>query len=81
MPNEKLLTEMGNFNEKSVEAGIMKAGEGLKPTSQGVRVHFQGAERTVTDGPFAERNDRLGASLPQSDDQRSVEDQRSRYVG
>lgn len=54
MPDEKLMTDMGNFNEKLVEAGIMKAGEGLKPSSQGVRVHFQGSDRTVTDGPFAE---------------------------
>jgi uncharacterized glyoxalase superfamily protein PhnB len=54
MPSEKLLTEMGSFNEELVKAGIMKAGEGLKPSSTGVRVRFSGANRMVTDGPFAE---------------------------
>ncbi|QDS88015.1 hypothetical protein EC9_22010 [Rosistilla ulvae] len=54
MPSEQLLAEMGKYNEELVEAGIMKAGEGLKPSSEGVRVHFCGSERTVIDGPFAE---------------------------
>ncbi|QDV23416.1 YciI family protein [Aureliella helgolandensis] len=54
MPDQKLLTDMGTFNEELVKAGIMKAGEGLKPSSEGVRVHFSGANRSVTDGPFAE---------------------------
>ena len=54
MPDEKLMAEMGKFNEALVDAGIMKAGEGLKPSSEGLRVHFSGANRTVTDGPFAE---------------------------
>jgi hypothetical protein len=54
MPSEKLLTEMGKFNEELVKAGIMLAGEGLKPSSQGVRVRFEGAKRSVIDGPFAE---------------------------
>ncbi len=54
MPSEQLLTEMGQFNEELVKAGIMQAGDGLKPSSEGVRVHFSGSERTVTDGPFAE---------------------------
>ena len=54
MPSEQLLTEMGSFNEALVEAGIMRAGEGLKPSSDGVRVHFSGTNRTVVDGPFAE---------------------------
>jgi len=54
MPDEKLLTEMGNFNEELVKAGIMQAGEGLHPSSKGARVRFSGAKRTVIDGPFAE---------------------------
>ena len=54
MPSEKLLTEMGNFNEQLVKAGVMLAGEGLQPSSKGARVRFSGAQRTVIDGPFAE---------------------------
>jgi hypothetical protein len=54
MPTEELLTEMGNFNEALVKAGIMLAGDGLHPSSRGVRVRFSGAQRTVVDGPFAE---------------------------
>jgi len=54
MPSEKLLTEMGNFNEELVKAGIMLAGEGLHPSSRGKRVKFSGGQRLVTDGPFAE---------------------------
>ena len=54
MPTEELLTAMGNFNEELVKAGIMLSGDGLKPSSQGVRVHFSGDSRTVTDGPFAQ---------------------------
>jgi len=54
MPSEQLLREMGNFNERLVEAGIMQAGEGLKPTSAAKRVKFSGSQRIVTDGPFAE---------------------------
>ena len=54
MPTEDLLTEMGNYNEELVNAGVMLAGEGLHPTSKGVRVRFDGESRTVTDGPFAE---------------------------
>ncbi len=54
MPDEKLLADMGKFNEELAKAGIMIAGEGLKPSSEGVRVHFSGADRSVTDGPFAE---------------------------
>jgi hypothetical protein len=54
LPDEKLLTEMGKFNEELVKAGIMLAGEGLHPSSKGARVKFSGAKRTVIDGPFAE---------------------------
>jgi hypothetical protein len=54
MPDEKLLAEMGNYNEELVKAGIMLAGEGLHPSSKGVRVRFSGDEKTVIDGPFAE---------------------------
>src|SRR5574337_129088 len=54
MPSEKLLTEMGKFNEELVKAGVMLAGEGLQPSSKGARVRFSGSTRTVTDGPFAE---------------------------
>lgn len=53
-PDEKLMTEMGKYNEELVKAGIMLAGEGLHPSSKGVRVRFNGTSRTVVDGPFAE---------------------------
>ena len=54
MPSERLLTEMGKYNEALVKAGVMLAGEGLHPSSQGKRVIFDGAGRTIVDGPFAE---------------------------
>ena len=54
LPDEKLLAEMGKYNEELVRAGIMLAGEGLHPSSKGVRVKFSGEQRTVTDGPFIE---------------------------
>jgi hypothetical protein len=54
MPGEQLLNDMGKFNEELVNAGILQAGEGLHPSSKGVRVRFSGKSRTVTDGPFAE---------------------------
>jgi hypothetical protein len=54
MPSKELLTQMGNYNEELVKAGVMLAGEGLHPTSKGVRVKFDGKKRTVIDGPFAE---------------------------
>jgi hypothetical protein len=54
MPTEALLKAMGAFNEQLVKAGIMLAGEGLQPSSNGKRVHFSGTRRSVTDGPFAE---------------------------
>jgi hypothetical protein len=54
MPSEQLLTEMMNYNEELVKAGVMKAGEGLHPSSRGARVLFNGDQRTVVDGPFSE---------------------------
>ena len=54
MPSEKLLAEMGKFNEELVKAGVMLAGEGLHPSSKGARVRFSGAKRSVIDGPFVE---------------------------
>ena len=54
MPSEQLLTEMGNYNEELVKAGVMLAGDGLHPSSRGKRVRFSGSKRTVVDGPFAE---------------------------
>ena len=59
MPSEKLLTEMTAFNEELVKAGVMLAGEGLHPSSKGVRVEFNGSERKVIDGPFAETKELL----------------------
>jgi hypothetical protein len=59
MPSTDLLTEMGNYNEELVKAGIMLAGEGLQPSSKGLRVRFDDAERTVIDGPFAETKELL----------------------
>jgi hypothetical protein len=52
LPDEKLLTEMGKYNEELVKAGVMQAGEGLQPSSKGVRVKFSGDNRTVAEGPF-----------------------------
>jgi hypothetical protein len=54
MPSEQLLTDMGNYNEALVKAGILLAAEGLHPSSKGARVQFSGTNRTVTDGPFTE---------------------------
>jgi hypothetical protein len=54
MPSEELLNEMGKFNEELVQAGVMLAGDGLHPSSKGKRVAFDGKQRTVIDGPFAE---------------------------
>ena len=53
-PSKELITAMGNYNEELVKAGIMLAGEGLKPSSNGKRVRFAGSKRTVIDGPFSE---------------------------
>jgi len=54
LPDEKILTAMGKFNEELEKAGVMLAGEGLQASSKGARVKFQGTKRTVIDGPFAE---------------------------
>jgi hypothetical protein len=54
LPDQKLLAEMGKFNEELVKAGVMLAGEGLQPSSKGKRVRFSGDTRTVIDGPFTE---------------------------
>jgi hypothetical protein len=54
LPDEKILAEMGKFNEEMVKAGVMLAGEGLQASSKGARVNFAGGKPTVTDGPFTE---------------------------
>jgi hypothetical protein len=54
LPDQKLLTEMGKFNEELLKAGVLLAGEGLQPSSKGARVKFSGQKRTVIDGPFTE---------------------------
>jgi hypothetical protein len=59
MPGTDLLAAMGKYNEELVNAGVMLAGEGLHPTTKGKRVRFDGTERTVTDGPFAETKELL----------------------
>jgi hypothetical protein len=60
MPSEELLSQMTDFNEELVRAGVMLAGEGLHPSSKGVRVAFSGSERRVIDGPFAETKELVG---------------------
>ena len=60
MPDEKILTEMGSFNEELVKAGVLLAGEGVQPSSRGKRVQFAGSKRTVVDGPFTETNEVIG---------------------
>ena len=60
LPDEKMLVEMGKFNEQMVKAGVMLAGEGLQPSSKGVRIQFSGSKRTVVDGPFAETKQLVG---------------------
>jgi hypothetical protein len=60
--DEKLLTDMGKFNEELVKAGVMLAGEGLHPSSKGARVRFSGGKRTVIDGPFAETKELIAGS-------------------
>ena len=60
MPSERLLSEMLAYNEELVKAGVMLAGEGLHPSSEGVRVEFSGSDRKVINGPFAETKELLG---------------------
>ena len=59
MPSTEMLEAMGSYNEELVKAGVMVAGEGLHPSSKGVRVRFSGEERSVVDGPFAETKELL----------------------
>ena len=67
MPSEQLLADMGRYNEELVKAGVMLAGEGLKPSSEGARVTFKDGEISVTDGPFAEAKELIaGFSLIQA---------------
>jgi hypothetical protein len=54
LPDEKLLTDMGKYNEELAKAGVLLAGEGLQPSSKGARIRFSGDKRTVIDGPFSE---------------------------
>src|SRR6266513_1399415 len=54
LPDEKIISTMGKFNDELVKAGVMLAGEGLQPSSKGARVRFEGNKKTVIDGPFAE---------------------------
>ena len=60
LPDKKMLTEMGKFNEELVKAGVMLAGEGLRSSKEGYRVRFSGSKRTVIDGPFAETKELIG---------------------
>ncbi|MEG3791911.1 YciI family protein [Lysobacter sp. CCNWLW3] len=60
MPSRELLTAMGKYNEDLVKAGVLLAGEGLHPSSRGARVRFNGAQRTVVDGPFPETKELIG---------------------
>ncbi len=60
LPSQELLAAMGKFNEELVKAGVMLAGEGLRPSSKGARVKFSGDKRTVIDGPFAETKELVG---------------------
>jgi hypothetical protein len=59
LPSEEILTAMGKYNEELIKAGVMLAGEGLHPSSKGVRIRFSGDKRTVIDGPFAETKELL----------------------
>jgi hypothetical protein len=57
MPSERLLTAMGRFNEEMAQAGVLRAGEGLHPSSRGARIRYHGAEHSVTNGPFPQPNE------------------------
>ena len=63
LPDEKLLTAMGQYNEELVKAGVMLDGQGLHPTSKAKRVRFSGSQRTVIDGPFAESKELVAGRL------------------
>jgi hypothetical protein len=90
LPDEKMLSEMGKFNQEMIDAGILLAGEGLQPSSKGARVKFSGDKRTVTDGPFAETKelvagfwiirDRMGQTLSQSDARYGIGDRDSSNI-
>ena len=60
LPDEKLIVAMGKLNEEMIKAGVLLAGEGLQPSSKGARVKFEGAKRSVVDGPFAETKELIG---------------------
>ena len=60
LPDQKIFADMIKFNEEMVKAGVMLAGEGLRPSSKGVRVRFSGQQRTVIDGPFTETKELIG---------------------
>ncbi|MEZ4447831.1 MAG: YciI family protein [Nannocystaceae bacterium] len=60
MPTEAMLREMGVFNDELIKAGVMLAGEGLHPSRRGKRIRFEGDQRTVIDGPFAETKELIG---------------------
>jgi hypothetical protein len=60
LPSKELVAAMGKFNEDMAQAGVLLAAEGLHPSSKGARIKFSGAERIVTDGPFAETKELLG---------------------
>jgi hypothetical protein len=73
MPSEAELAEMGNFNEELVKAGVMLGGDGLHPSSKGVRIRFDGDEQTVVDGPFAETKELIaGYWIIQAKDREEV---------
>jgi hypothetical protein len=60
LPSEEMMRTMGKFNEELLKAGVMLAGEGLLPTSHGMRIRYEGSKRTVTDGPFSESKELIG---------------------
>jgi len=60
MPSEKMLADMGKYNDELMKAGVLLAGEGLHPSSKGARVKFSGGKQTVTDGPFSEAKEVVG---------------------
>jgi hypothetical protein len=60
LPSEEMMRKMGKFNEELVKAGVMLAGEGLLPTSHGMRIRYEGSKRTVIDGPFSESKELIG---------------------